>query len=91
VVVQTRLRRETFPRSGRARNEDVLEVLARAPAGAAVDVPTEALLELEAGAREDLRIEVAPVVDHDEDGRSPPELHGRIGKDGRHSVAVRLE
>ena len=68
-MVQTRLRRETFPRSGRARNEDVLEVLARPPARAPVDVPAEARLEVEPGAFEDLRIEVAPVVDDDEHGR----------------------
>src|SRR5207248_9864378 len=42
-----------------ARDENVLVVLTRAPARSPVDVPTEPLFELEAGALEDVRIEVA--------------------------------
>ena len=49
-----------------ARDEHVLVVLAGAPAGAAVHVPAQPLVELEPGALEDLRVEVAAVVDDDE-------------------------
>jgi len=71
-MVQTLLRKETFPRSGRARNEDVLEVLSRPPARAPVDVPTEARLQMEPRAFQDLGIEVAPVVDDHEHGSVRP-------------------
>lgn len=54
----------------RPRDEDRLEVLARAAAGAAVDVALEPLLEAQAGAVEDLRVEVAAVVDDDADRRA---------------------
>ena len=49
-----------------ARDEHVLEELARAAARAPVHVPAEALVEPQAGALEDLRVEVAPVVDDDQ-------------------------
>jgi hypothetical protein len=52
-----------------ARDEDVLEVLARPPAGAPVDVAAVTRLESKAGAREDVRVEVAPVVDDDQHRR----------------------
>jgi hypothetical protein len=48
-----------------ARDEHVLEVLAGAAPGAAVHVALVLLLELEAGTLEDLRIEVAAIVDDD--------------------------
>src|SRR6478735_8480655 len=58
-------------------DQNVFEVLARPPAGAAVDVAAEPFLELKTGSREDLRIQVAAVVDDDEDRGSLPELHRR--------------
>ena len=57
---------------GRSRDEDIFEVFARPPAGAPVDVAAEPSIELESGAREDLRVEVAPIVDDDEHGRVRP-------------------
>src|SRR5690242_14930065 len=53
--------------SGNARDEHVFEVLAGAAAGATVHVPAQARLELEPGGVEDARIEIAPVVDDDQD------------------------
>ena len=54
--------------SARARDEHVLEVLTRSAARAAVDVPAQPGLESQPRAREDLGIEVAPVVDDHEHG-----------------------
>ena len=51
----------------RRATSTVLEVLASPAAGAAVDVPLVALLEPEPRPLEDLRVEVAPVVDDDHD------------------------
>src|SRR4029079_18701879 len=75
-----------------ALDEDILEVLPCPPAGAAVDVPAEPRLEPEARAREDLRVEIAPVVDDDEhrrvgtqSGRGPLEDRcdaGAVGLEG---------
>src|SRR5436190_21004038 len=53
-----------------AGDEDVLEELARAPAGPPVDVTAQALLESEPGTIEDGGIEIAPVVDDDRHGRT---------------------
>src|SRR5438105_6704249 len=83
-------RRRTIPQSttnlvmGRprylthSRDEDVLEELARAPAGTAVDVPAKPFLEIQAGARQDLRIEVAPVVHDDQHRRAAPQRLLRV-------------
>ena len=48
-------------------HDHVFEELAGTAAGSAVDVAPIARLDLEAGALEDLRIELAAVVDHDHD------------------------
>ena len=55
-----------------ARDDHVLEELAGATAGAAVDVAPVARLDRQAGALEDLGIELAAVVDHDHDPRARP-------------------
>ena len=55
-----------------ARDQDVLEVLARPPACAPVDVAAQPSLELQVGSLEDLRIEIAPIVDDDEHRRVRP-------------------
>ena len=55
-----------------ARDDHVLEELSGATAGAAVDVAAVARLDREAGALEDLGIELAAVVDHDHDPRAGP-------------------
>src|SRR5438105_10397406 len=52
----------------RPGDEHILEELAGATAGAAVDVAPVALLELEPGLLEDRGVEVAAVIDHDHDG-----------------------
>ena len=57
--------------TGLTGDEHVLEELAGPPAGAAVDVASEPLLEPQPGAVEDLRIEVATVV-HDDQRRARP-------------------
>src|SRR6478735_12070241 len=72
-------------------DQNVFEVLARPPAGAAVDVAAEPFLELKTGSREDLRIQVAAVVDDDEDRGSLPELHRRPREYRGDAVAVRLQ
>src|SRR5262249_33671513 len=54
-------------RPGGPRHQHVLEVLACTSARAAVDVPLVALLELEPGPGEQLRIEIASVVHDDDD------------------------
>ena len=74
-----------------ARDEDVLVVLARAPARSPVDVPAESLLELEAGALEDLGIQVAAVVHDDEHGRARRERGRRIRERVGDPLAVLLE
>src|SRR5690242_21778854 len=45
-----------------ARDQHVFEVLAGAASRSPVDVPPQAMLELQPRALEDLRIEVAPIV-----------------------------
>src|SRR6476620_8103394 len=72
-------------------DQNVFEVLARPPAGAAVDVAAEPFLELKTGSREDLRIPVAAVVDDDEDRGSLPELRRRPREYRGDAVAVRLQ
>src|SRR5438046_1762842 len=67
---------------GLTRDEDVLEELARAPAGAAVHVAPVALLELEARPLEDGRVQVAAVVDDDDHGRPRPERRPRVPEHG---------
>src|SRR5438105_6488688 len=59
--------------SGDARDEHVFEVLARTPSGAAVHMTAQALVEAQPRTGEDLGIEVAPVVDDDEHGRTGSE------------------
>src|SRR5438034_1358550 len=54
-------------RSARSRDEHVLVELAAASARPPIDVPPEALLEPQSGAGEDVGVEVAPVVDDDQD------------------------
>ena len=53
-----------------AGDDHVLEELACATAGAAVDVAAVPSLDREPRAVEDLRIELAAVVDHDHDARA---------------------
>src|SRR5207245_13300 len=56
------------PGSTQTCDQDLLEVLARPSAGPPVDVAGVPPLEAEAGALEDLGIEIAAVVDDDADG-----------------------
>ena len=62
----------------RARDQHVLEELAGAPAGAAVHVAPEPRLQPQPGALEDLREEVAPVVDDDQHGRAAAQRPPRV-------------
>src|SRR3954447_20895058 len=78
-------------RSAHSRDEHVLEVLARPPAGAPVDMPAQPGLEPEASAIEDLRIEVAPVVDNDEDRPTWPHSGRGTLEDRCDAGAVGLE
>ena len=61
-----------------ASDDHVLEELTGAAAGSPVDVPPVARLDLQARPLEDLRVEVAAVVDHDHDAaRSAVARHAR--------------
>ena len=51
-----------------ARDEDVLEVLARPPAGPPVDVACVPPFEAKSRPLEDLRVQIAAVIDHDAEG-----------------------
>ena len=85
---QAELEQEPNREIGRAHlratsDEHVLEVLAGAEAGSAVDVPPVAPVEPQAGALEHLRVELAPVV-HDDEERSP----GSSDSEARASTAA---
>src|SRR5262249_45061455 len=75
----------------RARHQDVLEELARAPPGAPVDVPPAALLQLEAGALEDLLVQPARVVDDHHHRRARPQRRAGVAEHRRHVGHVGLE
>ena len=62
--------------SERPRDQDLLEVLARAASRAPVDVPERARLELQAGALEDLAVQAQPVVDDDRERRAGAQAAG---------------
>src|SRR5207302_7052630 len=74
-----------------ARDEDVLEELARAAARAPVDVPSQAGLEREPGALQDRRIEIAAVVDDDQDRGTRRERARDVSQHGGDPVGVRVE
>src|SRR6185437_6239584 len=63
-------------------DQNVLEVLAGAASGPTVDVPAQAVLEHEAGTLEDLRIQLAAVVDDDQHGCAVSARHGGVGERG---------
>ena len=77
--------------AGGARDQHVLEVLAGAAAGAAVHVPAQPRLEPQPGPVEDLRVEVAAVVDDDEHRRARPQRRRGVRERGRDPGAVRLD
>src|SRR5438067_5858199 len=77
--------------SGAARDQDVFEVLARAAARAAVDVAAVTPVEPEAGTLEDLWIELAAVVDDDEQRRACAQERSRALEHDRDPVRVRSE
>src|SRR6476661_198475 len=71
------VRAPTQRRFDSARDQHVFEVLACASSGATVHMATQTLFETEAGPFEDLRIELAPIVDDDHDrGASPQDGPG---------------
>src|SRR5439155_2365574 len=63
--------------------------LARATPGPAVDVAAQPLLEPQARTLEDLRVEVAPVVDDDDDRTSRRERGGGRAQRGDDAVCIR--
>src|SRR5439155_24472601 len=71
-----------------AGDDHVLEELAGPATGPPVDVPPVARLDLQACPFEDLRVELAAVVDHDHDPRPTPQRPARIREDGRDPVDV---
>ena len=83
ATVPRRLRRG---RSASDGDENRLVVLAGAPAGAAVHVALVAVDEPEPGPRQDLGIEVAPVVDDD---AHPPAEHERRARVLEHAARCR--
>src|SRR5579872_5761946 len=68
--------------------QDVLEELPRPAARAAVDVAAEAAFQAESGLLEDLRVEVAAVVDDDQDGSAAAERLAGAGEDGGDALDV---
>src|SRR5437588_8191414 len=69
-------------------NENVFEELTRTPAGSAVHMAPEPRLESQAGIGEDLRVEVAPVVDDDHNRRAAAKSSGRACERQRDARAV---
>jgi hypothetical protein len=76
-----RLRVHVLPRRA---DEDVLEKLARAPSGPAVDMASESLLEGHSRSLEDLGVQVLRVIHNDDDGCPRRELPVRVSEDGDH-------
>ena len=74
-----------------ARHEDVLEELAGAATGAAIDVPAQPLVEAQAGPVEDLGIERPPIVDDDHDRRARPQRGSHVRQHVHDPVQVRRE
>src|SRR5688500_18947349 len=64
-------------------DEDRLEVLAGAATGASVHVPLEALVEPKPSELEDLRVELAAIVDDDAHRRASPQRRLRTREDCR--------
>src|SRR5262249_53124646 len=65
-----------------------LEVLARPASRAPVHVTLETVLETQTGSAQDLRVEVAPVVDDDADGRPQVQRRSHVAKDGGDPIDV---
>ena len=74
-----------------AHDEHVFEVLAGATAGAAVHVAAQPLVEPQARALENRRIEIAAVVDDDRERRVRRERGGGVRKRARDALAVRVD
>src|SRR5207248_6692842 len=72
-------------------DEDVLEVLARATARSPVDVAAAAFDEREPRALEDLRIQIAAVVDHDHDRRAARKRTGCVGQRIAHAGDIAVD
>jgi hypothetical protein len=73
----------------RAGKDDLFEELAAASACPAVDVASAALIEGQPCLTENLVVEAAGVVDHDDDGRAWAEMTSRVIEHGDHIRDVR--
>src|SRR6185436_20691204 len=74
-----------------AADEDRLEVLARTAPRAAVDVPLEAVVQVQTGAPQDVRIQVAAVVDDDAHRGAGRQPLSRVREHGGDALDVRLD
>src|SRR5262245_23526349 len=72
-------------------DQNRLEVLPRAPAGPAVHVALESIREPQTAAAEDLRIEVAAIVDDDEHRRARDQPFRASPEHGRHAGHVGVD
>src|ERR671919_1216374 len=72
----------------RPRDQDLFEVLALAAPRSAVHVAQVAVLEAQAGGRQDAVVEVAAVVDNDHDPAAAAKRCTGAGEDGRDAFAV---
>src|SRR3954454_20525153 len=86
-------RRGDRPRLPRAdpTDEDALEELPGAAAGPTIHVARDLVVDAKTGAAKDRRVEIARVVDYDDDRRVRLELMGRVAEHGCHVCDVRSE